>query len=160
VNVTLHTQDESTETPRPPFRRKFLVAAVTAGTVALAIGLVTGLDLMYYVPVLPRAIALSPEPEQTKRAVLHQVPRGCNIWLAREVMEMNGFTCQMRYGGTFYTTRPSGSQILDFAKKDYLYCVKTEPVVVGISESKYQVAITVKKSVVSDVYVNVEDLPS
>jgi len=134
-------------------RRRFLWLG---GLCVVAVVLVGGLELASYAPATPHTINLVPDAEQSRRAVLAEVPRGCNVWLARDIMEMNGFKCRMRYDQSFYLTRFNGSQIEELTHSTYLECVKTEPYVVGIEDLRWQVAIVInKKGVVRTVYVNV-----
>jgi hypothetical protein len=158
VNATRENVEEIALPPPANPRRRWVVLGAVVAVAAVIVALAVGLELTAYVPDETRSITLSPDPEMTKRAILHEVPMGCNQYLARDVMQINGFRCGMRYNEAFYTTRWNGTAIEDFPRQNYLYCTKSEPLVVGISELRWRIAIVVKKNVVNSVYVDVTEL--
>lgn len=90
-------------------------------------------------------INLSENPEEVKRSILKVIPPGSDINRAKIIMEKNGFKCSFVKDSSFADKNSIYQHI------DFLYCDIEKGFIVG---RRWQVAVVVKNSLVSEIFVS------
>jgi hypothetical protein len=96
-------------------------------------------------------INLSSDIRRTKEEIIKLIPVGSSIKSAQEVMQKNGFNCQMMLNRPFAEMDESGTNNI-YRKIDFLYCDRQGFGIV--CRPRWQVAIVQNNAVVKDVFVS------